>query len=194
MTLLTTQDLEIGYGRRPVVRAGELTVAPGCGIRVTGDNGSGKSTLLATLAGALAPVRGRCLRLAPWAWVPQVGGLAPDLPTTLGELVDLAGGATHDALAQVGLGDRQRQPWSRSSGGERQRALLARALASRPRLLLLDEPDSHLDPATRQLLAACLEAHRAGGGTWIAVLHGALSVPETAVWRCHQGQVHHEPG
>ena len=190
---LGTTGLAVGHRGRAVLAVGDLTVAPGAGIRVTGDNGSGKSTLLATLAGALAPVAGQCHHHAPWAWVPQVGGLSPDLPTTLGEVVDLAGGATAAALARVGLAQRGHQSWAASSGGERQRALLARAFAGGPRLVLLDEPDSHLDRAGRDLLAALLDEHRAAGGSWIAVLHGDLAATGDAWWRCAAGGVDHGP-
>jgi ABC-type Mn2+/Zn2+ transport system ATPase subunit len=179
----------VGHGGRPILRLGDRHLDAGQGIVLQGGNGSGKSTLLATIAGSLPALAGRQQRQGTISWMPQVGGLSPHLPTTLGELVALAGGDTAQALARVGLGTRAHQRWSASSGGERQRALLARALAPRPQGILLDEPDSHLDAEGRDLLVRALEDQRRGGGSWLAVLHQELPVAVTGRWLCRDGEV-----
>lgn len=156
------------FGDRAVIDDLDLDIAPGEFVALLGPSGCGKSTLLRILAGLDTDISGRVEvadrravafqgpRLLPWkkVWRNVVLGL-PGRP-------DRA--RAEAALAEVGLGHRS-DVWPKVlSGGEAQRASLARALVREPDLLLLDEPFSALDALTRltaQALVADLWAlHR----------------------------------
>jgi NitT/TauT family transport system ATP-binding protein len=178
-----------GGGTMPVLDGIDLLVPAGGIVALIGPNGSGKSTLLRVVAGLLAPVRGT----VTIDGVPVVGpsprvGLAFQEPRLLPwrtarenvgyplELAGIAGperGARVEALLRtVGLEDAGGLIPSRMSGGMRQRAALARTLATDPQVLLLDEPFSALDELTRERLnLELLEIADRSGATVIIVTH-----------------------
>lgn len=183
------RGLAIGHGERTLLAGVDLAVHRGefwCWI---GPNGCGKTTLLRTVLGEIPPRAGR-LEPGPalqdrtrLGVVPQLCVLEPSLPTTLREFVDLGlvrsavpraerSAARTEALGRVGLADRARESFWALSGGQRRRAMLARALVRRPELLLLDEPTEGLDVATREaLLATIAELRRERGLTLVVVTH-----------------------
>ena len=197
MTLLAAAGLAGGYGRRPVVDGVTLAVAAGRCLAIVGPNGAGKSTLLRLLAGILPASAGTVellgRSLAAWRRreVARVVGFVPQLvsltfPLTVRELVE-QGRAPHlgpwrppaeadraavaRALARVNLLRQADTPVQNLSGGERQRVLLARALASEPRLLLLDEPATALDVRHQLDLVAVLRELLGGGVGIVLVVH-----------------------
>ena len=158
------------YGDRRVLDGLDLEIGSGEFVALLGRSGSGKSTLLRALAGLDREITGELTvngqvavafqepKLVPWRRVlPNVClGLRADDPRGLGR----------EALAEVGLG-RLGLSWPADlSGGEAQRASLARVLVREPSLLLLDEPFSALDALTRitmhSLVLALWERHRPG--------------------------------
>ena len=181
--VLRAEGLAVGWPGGPTVLAGvDLQVRPGRALAVVGPSGVGKTTLLFTLAGLLPPHAGRVTldgvdltRIDHHALAAEVT-LTPEdahlFATTVLENLRVANGhVSRDdaaaALRAAGLGawldtlpDGLDTPLAADaatvSGGERRRLLLARALIGRARLLLLDEPGEHVDPATADALVTDL--------------------------------------
>jgi len=176
-SLLRLVDADFGYDGRRIVRGACLEAVPGEFVVIVGANGSGKTTLVRGLLGLLPPLAGRvdrgdALRLG---YVPQRETLDPLYPlsgfdvTLLGASRDLPfwkpPGAAERARAREALeatraGSFSGRRYGELSGGQRQRILIARALATRPSLLLLDEPTAGVDPATEESIVAVLHALR----------------------------------
>ncbi|WP_405617711.1 ABC transporter ATP-binding protein [Streptomyces sp. NBC_00076] len=167
----------------------DLDVAPGEILSVVGPSGCGKSTLLRTFAGLLPPLAGTVTQdgspltgpAADRALVFQEDALLPwrtlranvELPLAIQGLPRRQRRQQADAwLDRVGLADRARQLPHRVSGGQRQRAQLARALAAGPRAVLMDEPFGALDAQTRAGMQDLLvEVLRGTGATVVFVTH-----------------------
>jgi iron complex transport system ATP-binding protein len=169
--VVRASGLAVGWNGRAVLRDIDLAVESGERVALLGSNGSGKTTLLRVLAGLAAPLEGE-LRWRGTA-LPKGGARcrvvgyvlqaeAP-VPFTVRQLVALGLGTDGPpsapqlakvarVLADEGLTELADRPCSTLSGGEWQRAVIARALVAAPALLLLDEPTSHLDPARRAAL------------------------------------------
>jgi iron complex transport system ATP-binding protein len=189
--------LTAGYGRARVLDAVRLTVEPGGWLAVIGPNGSGKSTLLRSVLGFHphegqvridgVPTTGmhRKDRARTLAYAPQTPVL-PDGATTrdyvtLGRtphrpLLAAPRGVDRqivdDVMARLGLDGLGERPLATLSGGEQQRAVLARALAQQPRVLLLDEPTAALDLGhAQQVLDLVDRLRRQDGLTVISTLH-----------------------
>ena len=171
--------LAVGHGATTVLRGIDLEIRGGQRVAIVGANGSGKTTLLRALAGLLAPLAGR-LTWPAGAPANGTGMLLPQdepvAPFSVRELVTLGLGrdgppsrAEHarveGALADLGLGALAQRACTEISGGEWQRARLARALLSRPSLVLFDEPTNHLDPAGRAWMLGLCAGRGGGTGT-----------------------------
>ena len=205
-TLLAFQDIAFRYQPHngPVLRQLALEIQPGTITAILGPNGVGKTTLLHLTLGWLKPEAGQ-VRLAgkplgsysrhelgQWmALVPQsehmpfdysvieyvLLGRAPylkplEMPGERDRLI------ARQAVEQVGLSGLEKRAITRLSGGERQLVLLARALAQQPRLLLLDEPTSHLDLSNKSRLLGLLQQLVAQGVTIMLTTHE----PDVAAW------------
>ncbi|MER6286583.1 ABC transporter ATP-binding protein [Streptomyces sviceus] len=186
---LALHGTALGRPDAPVLDAVELDVAPGEILTVVGPSGCGKSTLLRTLAGLLAPLSGQVTQdsrpltrpSADRALVFQEDALLPwrtlranvELPLAIKGLSRTERRAQAEAwLARVGLADHARQLPHRVSGGQRQRAQLARALACHPRAVLMDEPFGALDAQTRAGMQDLLvEVLQGTGATVVFVTH-----------------------
>ncbi|MEU8567243.1 ABC transporter ATP-binding protein [Streptomyces pathocidini] len=151
-------------GGKPVIDRLELDVRPGEFVALLGRSGCGKSTLLRVLAGLDREIGGTVLVPRRKAVAFQAPRLMPWKRVWRNVLLGLAGkperAVAERALAEVGLGHRS-DAWPKTlSGGEAQRASLARALVREPDLLLLDEPFGALDALTR------VKAQRLVGEVW----------------------------
>jgi putative ABC transport system ATP-binding protein len=192
-----------------VVDGVDLTVPPGEFLAVLGPSGSGKSTLLGLMAGLDRPTAGEVwledapvhslgedelaiLRRQNVGFVFQTFQLLPQLTARENVLLplELKNGSARpeeagDLLAQVGLTGREHHYPSQLSGGEQQRVAVARAFATRPRLLLADEPTGNLDSATgARVLDLLLSLQRAHGTTLVMVTHDPL-IADRADRRIH---------
>ncbi|MEU5717412.1 ATP-binding cassette domain-containing protein [Streptomyces sp. NPDC020403] len=182
-------------GGRPVLRGVDLTVHAGEVAALLGANGSGKSTAVRSVIGQV-PLTGGTVelfgtplrRFRRWArvgYVPQRTTAAGGVPATVREIVasgrlsrtrlrppgraDRA--AVERAIGLVGLTDRAADSVNALSGGQHQRVLIARALASEPELLIMDEPMAGVDLASQEILAETLREQVAAGTTVLLVLH-----------------------
>ncbi|BDM70889.1 hypothetical protein HEK616_43760 [Streptomyces nigrescens] len=141
------------FGDRVVIDGLQLTIRPGEFVALLGRSGCGKSTLLRVLAGLDREIGGEVLAPRRKAVAFQAPRLMPWKKVWRNVLLGLPGRPEREtavrALAEVGLGHRA-DAWPKTlSGGEAQRASLARALVREPDLLLLDEPFGALDALTR---------------------------------------------
>lgn len=179
----------------------ELSAAPGTTLAVVGPNGAGKTTLLRALLG-LTPRAHADLRLGGLdvtalpphrrdvAWVPQDGALFPHQDALTNTAYGLRAHGHPRAAARaeaqawldrLGVGHLAHRKPGQLSGGQAQRVALARALASRPRLLLLDEPLAALDQTTRAHVRHTLRAHLADfDGVCLIVTHDPVEAVSLA--------------
>lgn len=199
---------ERGHALVVALASATCGVQSGDRIAVVGPSGSGKSTLLHLLGGLDEPSSGTIawpalgprgtLRPAHIAYVFQAPSLLPalsvvenvELPLLLGELdTTAARGAALDALARLDLTDLAERLPEELSGGQAQRVGLARALASRPRLLLADEPTGQLDHATANQVLDTLLASIDGTPTALVVAthDPAVAARMETVWLMRHG-------
>lgn len=176
-------DVTFAYRETPVLEEVTLSIHSGEFIGIIGPNGGGKSTLLKIIMGFLKPTKGsvEVFGTSPkasrslFAYVPQAMQYDRQFPISVLELV-LSGclstmpwygtysskdyEAAHAALHKVGLSGLLQRPFGSLSGGQAQRALIARALVSEPKLLLLDEPTASVDARAEAEIYSILESLR----------------------------------
>lgn len=150
-TLVALAGVGVARAGRWLVRNVDVEVGRGEIVTLIGPNGSGKSTVAKAAIGVHAPDEGRVFRRRSLriGYVPQRMAIDPTLPITVERLLGLTGRLRPDesraALELVGMAQLAQAQVHRLSGGEFQRALLARAIARRPDLLVLDEPLQGVD-------------------------------------------------
>jgi ABC-2 type transport system ATP-binding protein len=191
--IVEIEHLTHRYGERAALQDVSLRVAPGEAFALLGPNGSGKTTLFRILSTLVPPQEGRVvidgLDLATKSGdVRQRIGVvfqSPSLDKQLtaaenlrhhGHLFGLRGDALRarmdDLLSRVNLADRASERVSQFSGGMRRRVEIAKALLTRPRVLLMDEPSTGLDPAARHDVWELLrEARQREGVTVLLTTH-----------------------
>jgi branched-chain amino acid transport system ATP-binding protein len=196
--MLTVSRLSANYGAIRAVRGVALNVASGSFSAVLGANGAGKSTLMRAIAGLHRPIRGainlygaeighlpihRVVRRG-LAFVPE--GRMVVAPLTVQENLSLsvfAGRGRHDEMLErvytlfPRLAERRWQTAGLLSGGEQQMLAIGRALMTRPRMLLLDEPSMGLAPAIVDLVFdALVQLHRDGQSILLVEQNAALAL------------------
>lgn len=193
---LSASGLTCLRGGREVFANLEFTLPAGEAMSVTGRNGAGKSSLLRIIAGLLPAANGRIaveggddeLTLAEHChYLGHRDALKPALSVTenldfwrdyLGDGAEAKTktDATADALAAVGLQSVARLPAAYLSSGQRRRLSIARLIAVKRPIWLLDEPTSSLDTAAQAMLTILMNEHLATGGLIVAATHSAIGL------------------
>ncbi|KON26581.1 hypothetical protein AC481_06935 [miscellaneous Crenarchaeota group archaeon SMTZ-80] len=191
--LLHLESVSLGYEGKPVIENVNIQIHQGLCLGILGPNGMGKTTLIRGILGILKPMKGKII----WntkdnpssrvriGYVPQKEKLDPAFPVTISEVVQMGTfsqrpwspllrpeqqKSAYEALERVGMLHLSRMLFSECSGGQRQRVLLARALASKPEMLIFDEPTTGIDLTTRrQVINLLLELHKNGNITILLV-------------------------
>lgn len=178
MSLLAAQNLSVQLGGAEVLSNISLSVNPAEIVTILGPNGSGKSTLLRALLGILPLSAGQVTRAAGLrlGYVPQKLAIDRSMPMTVRRFLSLptrVGDAEATAaLTRVGLPDVEARQMAALSGGQFQRVLLARALLSKPQLLILDEPTQGLDqPGEAAFYRLIADVRRETGAAVLMVSH-----------------------
>lgn len=207
--LLDIKDVCLSYGERHVLCHIFNQVKNHDFIVLTGPNGGGKTTLLRLLAGLLPPTCGSIVREngVKIGYLPQYRHIDRSFPTTVREIVrsGLSNRTSWHPFSRLGqwetrleemmrlfrIEDLAARPISSLSGGQWQRTLLARALVSAPDLLLLDEPETHLDEKTRNEFYDIL-VQQTQHSAVVTVSHDEKSFPHPVgrrIWHVEDGAV-----
>lgn len=190
-TLMTIRDLNVAYGKKPILRGASYDILKGECLTLLGANGSGKSTSLNAICGFVRPTSGsiklgdqELIGLAPHqifshgvAQVSQGRDLFPDLSVEDNLRLGAMQRGSKSAASSLDsvykrfprLEERRKQPTRTLSGGEQQMVAVGRALMSQPRLLLLDEPSGGLSPEFCEEIAVLMDGLKAEGVTLLMV-------------------------
>jgi ABC-type Mn2+/Zn2+ transport system ATPase subunit len=210
--IITLQDVSTVYEgeSRPAIRHINLTIKKKELVYIVGPNASGKTTLLETINGLLPPFNGKVKVFGldvksngqkirrQVGYVPQNFMVKPGEPYRAIDVVIMGRygqiGFLHnpdendkqkalEAMKQIGIEELANRPMGKLSGGQQQKVMLARALAKAPRILLLDEPFSNLDPDSRgQIPTLIMKLHEEQGFTTLIVTHDIHHMLEN----CHR--------
>lgn len=158
--LIALSDVSMSWDGREILKDVSLIIRQGDFIAITGPNGGGKTTLLRLILGLLKPTRGSVKRLEPnlkIGYLPQKNLIDSHFPISVREVLmsgllavkDITNEEKEtryrDTILAMGLEDQDDKPIGVLSGGQLQRALLGRAIISKPDVLVLDEPLSYID-------------------------------------------------
>lgn len=197
MPLIEARGLSVEYPGRPALAAVDLAIEPGEIVTVIGPNGSGKSTLVKALLGAIPITAGRVTRQRGLSigYVPQKLSLDMSMPLSVLRFLHLPkrrpAAEVARVAAMVGIDTSLDRQLRTLSGGQFQRALLARAILGKPDLLILDEPTQGLDQPATGAFYHLLEVLRAETGCAILLvshdLHVVMSASDRVI--CLNGHV-----
>ena len=210
MSLISCRDLALGYAGQCIVENLTFDLNVGDYLCIVGENGSGKSTLMRTLLHLQKPISGTLqygdgLASCEIGYLPQQTVAQKDFPASVYEVV-LSGclnksglrpfySRAQKALAQeqmekLGIMHLKKKCYRELSGGQQQRVLLARALCSSSKLILLDEPVSGLDPkVTADMYEMIAELNRSG----VAVIMISHDIEAAVKYASHILHVAHKP-
>ena len=186
MSAVRTDDLTVTYGSVLALDSVTIEIPCGSSVAIIGPNGCGKSTLLKTLAGIITPASGTVQVDGRPAMVLQSTDVDRSVPITVRDAVAMgryptlgplrrfrpADWATvHEAMTRLALADLANRPLHYLSGGQRQRVLVAQGLTQESSVLLLDEPLTGLDVASRSIILDVLDEEKLGGRTTVTSTH-----------------------
>lgn len=197
-SMLETRDVSLSYGATQALRDVSLQIDPGASVALMGASGSGKSSLLHCLGGVILPDEGSILvdgvdltglsdrersrlRLERIGMIFQFGDLVPELTLIenvmlplqlLGRRTTEARRRATDLLGLLGIADLADSRTGAVSGGQAQRASVARAMVHEPKIVLADEPTGALDSINAEaVLDALIEMTTSAGTTLLVVTH-----------------------
>ncbi len=192
---IVCEDLVLGYGSDIVLQNVNLQLPHGIFLPFVGANGSGKTTLLRAILGLVRPLSGRIttpFRAQPPGYVSQQKTIDPLYPVSvldiamLGAYPTLGWRGRHERGARLaeamrrlcafGLGDHIHKTFDQLSGGMRQKALIARALVGNPTALIMDEPTTELDHASRREVLDILRRAAADEGRTVLMVHHGIDL------------------
>lgn len=174
------ENIWAGYGSEPILKEINLIVKELDFIGIIGPNGGGKSTLLKVLLGLIKPIQGHIKIMGrsiesgqkSIGYVPQFLQFDPNFPIRVEEVVEMGRlgkrklfrgynskdrSIVKEALKKVEMWEMRRRPLAELSGGQRQRIYIARALATEPKILILDEPTASVDSRISQSIYKLLQ-------------------------------------
>ncbi|MCI2397817.1 metal ABC transporter ATP-binding protein [Aliiroseovarius subalbicans] len=197
MSLITASSLGLSHGAEVILRDVDFAISSGEIVTLVGPNGSGKSTLVRLLLGILSPTAGRVRRRPGLriGYVPQKLSIDASLPLTVARFLALpdrhAPAAISQELENVGIPGLEQRQLTALSGGQFQRALLARALLTAPDILVLDEPTQGLDQQGEAAFYRLIDEVRARTGAAVLLvshdLHVVMSASDRVI--CLNGHV-----
>jgi heme exporter protein A len=196
---LSAVDLACHRGGRDVFAGVSFTIGAGEALTISGRNGAGKSSLLRAVIGLLRLAQGRItldggdpeLTIAEQAhYLGHQDALKPSLSVAenlrfWAGFLGTPSSAIDEPLDAVGLAGLAALPAAYLSAGQRRRLSIARLVAVKRPIWLLDEPTSTLDAAAQQRLASLMQAHLGAGGLILAATHGSIGLEKTQELRLH---------
>jgi ABC-type Mn2+/Zn2+ transport system ATPase subunit len=192
--LLTFDNVTLGYGKRVILTDLSFTLRAGDYVGIVGPNGAGKTTLLYAILGALRPKEGMITqhrKRLTFGYVPQAQTMDDQFPLTALDIVLMGRYRTIGpmrrpsredrerallALEQVGVPDLAPRLFREFSGGQKQRTLMARALASDPDVLVLDEPTNDMDVAAEHATMELIDRLHDERGLLVLMVSHMLNV------------------
>ena len=201
MKHIQINDLTLGYGTRKIIKNLSLTINKGEYIYVIGENGVGKSTLIKGLIGTLKPIKGSIkfdenFKKNDIGYIPQLNTSMKNFPASVLEIV-LSGTInsnvfsvfykksekelTKKVLKELNIYDLKDKCFKELSGGQQRKVLLARAMTSTSKILIMDEPVTGLDPkATSNFYELIKKLNKENNITVIVVSHDIKSAAKYA--------------
>lgn len=192
--ILSLDQAQFGYGQRTIIGVERLTLQAGQSLGVFGPNGSGKTTLLRGITGLLAPLRGKVVRHGEpnIAYLPQHQSMDSHWPLSGFDAAAMiissrrrlgwVGSARQQILEmmrELNVESLANRPFFSLSGGQQQRLLLAAALATRPDVLVLDEPSAGLDVQSQKLLLEVINRFTRAGLSCVIISHEIEDLVDT---------------
>lgn len=208
MAQLICKNLKVGFDSKPIADNINFSVNKGDYLCILGENGSGKTTLIKTVLGILPALDGSIefedrLKKNKIGYLPQQTAVQKDFPASVFEIV-LSGmltpkkltpfftkaekEAATEALEKLNIPNLKHKSYRELSGGQQQRVLLARAIAAKNEMLILDEPAASLDPkATNELYELLYKLNKDESITVIMISHNIESAVKYADKILHIG-------